>query len=104
MVLLARLPAHLDGRSFTIRRRSFMARIAPVLPLFCLTAGFFIASTARADAPAAQEFFENEVRPLLVEHCQKCHSDNKPKGGLRLTSRDAVLKGGDSGPAAVPGK
>ncbi len=81
-----------------------MARIAPVLPLFCLTAGFFIASTARADAPAAQEFFENEVRPLLVEHCQKCHSDNKPKGGLRLTSRDAVLKGGDSGPAAVPGK
>ncbi len=52
----------------------------------------------------AEEFFEKEVRPLLIEHCLKCHGDKKPKGGLRLTSRAAVLQGGDSGPAAIAGK
>src|SRR5205085_6970952 len=51
-----------------------------------------------------EEFFEKQVRPLLAERCQKCHGDAKPKGGLRLTSRAAVLRGGDTGPAAVAGK
>src|ERR1700732_537010 len=55
-------------------------------------------------APAEEEFFEKEVRPLLAQHCQKCHGDNKPKAGLRLTSRPNLLKGGDSGPAAAAGK
>ncbi len=63
-----------------------------------------LGSTVRADGPIAEEFFEKEVRPLLVEHCLKCHGDKKPKGGLHLTSRAAVLQGGDSGPAAVAGK
>jgi hypothetical protein len=57
-----------------------------------------------AEVPAADEFFEKEVRPLLVEHCLKCHGDRKPKGGLRLTSRASVLKGGDTGPAVVAGE
>ena len=49
--------------------------------------------------------FEKKIRPLLVERCYSCHSRaaNKSKGGLRLDSREAILKGGDSGPAAVPG-
>ena len=64
---------------------------------------------AKADQPAfdaaALEFVEREVRPLLVERCFKCHGNiEKPKGGLRLVDRAAVLQGGDSGPAAVPGK
>ncbi len=65
-----------------------------------------LAAPARAQAanPSADEFFEKEVRPLLVERCLKCHGDQKPKGGLQLTSRAAVLKGGDTGPAAVVGK
>jgi hypothetical protein len=61
----------------------------------------------RAAEPAAADvdFFEAEIRPLLVGRCQKCHGDgDDPKGGLRLTSRDNILAGGDSGPAAVPGK
>jgi cytochrome c553 len=45
------------------------------------------------------EFFEKEVRPLLVERCHKCHGAELHKGNLRLDSRAAVLKGGDSGPA-----
>jgi hypothetical protein len=40
----------------------------------------------------------------LVENCLKCHGQKKPKGGLRLTSRADILKGGDTGPAAVSGK
>jgi cytochrome c553 len=63
-----------------------------------------LGSTVRADAPQAEEFFEKEVRPLLVEHCLKCHGEDKPKGGLRLISRESVLKGGDTGAAAVAGK
>jgi cytochrome c553 len=59
---------------------------------------------AQAPSPAAVEFFEKEVRPLLVERCLKCHGDQKPKGGLQLISQAAVLKGGDTGPAAVVGK
>jgi len=53
--------------------------------------------------PAQVEFFEKQVRPLFVERCQECHGPDKQKGGLRLDSRDAVLTGGDSGPAIMPG-
>ncbi len=54
--------------------------------------------------PEAIEFFEKKVRPLLVENCQSCHGAEKQKGALRLDSLASVLKGGDSGPAVVPGK
>src|SRR5262249_44486589 len=61
---------------------------------------------ARAAEPSAAEaeHFEKEVRPLLVEQCGRCHGDEKPRAGLRLTSRAHLPKGGDSGPAAVAGK
>jgi hypothetical protein len=52
----------------------------------------------------ALEFFEARVRPMLVEQCLKCHGREKQSSGLRLDSRAAILKGGDSGPAIVPGK
>ncbi len=44
-------------------------------------------------------FFEAEVRPLLVEHCVKCHGVEKQEGGLRLDRREHLLSGGDSGAA-----
>jgi len=50
------------------------------------------------------EFFEKEIRPLLVERCQKCHGEKKTSGGLSLTSRTSILQGGNTGPAVVPGK
>jgi hypothetical protein len=61
--------------------------------------------------PAAAEqveFFENKVRPLLVEHCYSCHSaeaeaKGKLKAGLRMDSLEGLKKGGDSGPALTPG-
>jgi hypothetical protein len=49
-------------------------------------------------------FFETDVRPVLVEHCQRCHGPKKQEAGLRLDSRQAALAGGDNGPAIVPGK
>ncbi len=57
------------------------------------------------EQPISEEqlkFFENDVRPLLVDHCFKCHGSQKQWAGLRLDSRAAVLKGGDSGPAVIP--
>ncbi|MEM9701366.1 MAG: DUF1549 domain-containing protein, partial [Planctomycetota bacterium] len=67
---------------------------------------------AKADEPAAKKptaeqlaFFENKVRPLLVEHCYDCHSAEAEDlfAGLRTDSRAALLQGGDSGPAVKPG-
>ena len=49
-------------------------------------------------------FFENEIRPLLVERCVKCHGPKKSESNLRLDALAAAIKGGDSGPAIVPGK
>ena len=46
-------------------------------------------------------FFDKQVLPILRQHCFKCHGDGKVRGGLRLISRENVLKGGDSGPAVV---
>ena len=52
------------------------------------------------------EFFETKIRPVLVQHCYKCHSvsGKKSEGSLLLDSRAAIRKGGDRGPAVVPGK
>jgi hypothetical protein len=52
------------------------------------------------------EFFETKIRPVLVEHCYKCHSRKagKERGGLLLDTREALRRGGDNGPAIVSGK
>jgi cytochrome c553 len=49
-------------------------------------------------------FFESKIRPVLVEQCYRCHGEQKQRAKLRLDSKVAVLKGGESGPAIVPGK
>ncbi len=55
--------------------------------------------------PSQLQFFENKIRPVLAEHCYKCHSQRaeKVRAGLLLDTREGVLKGGDNGPAVVPG-
>jgi len=57
---------------------------------------------AKVDA-ASVEFFEKSVRPILATRCQRCHGPAKQKGGLRLDARGAILAGGRTGPAVVPG-
>jgi cytochrome c553 len=61
-------------------------------------------ATAAQDADAERiEFFETKIRPLLATNCYDCHTDSA-SGGLRVDSREALLKGGKRGPAIVPGK
>jgi hypothetical protein len=63
------------------------------------------ATSCCAESPtgASAEFFEKKVRPLLVEKCHRCHGPAMQKGGLRLDSREGLLKGGESGPVVNPG-
>ena len=59
-----------------------------------------------ANSPSRQEleFFEKRIRPVLVDNCYECHSEKgEIEGGLRVDLREGLLKGGDSGPAVIPG-
>jgi len=60
------------------------------------------AELVHAKSSAGDEFFENKVRPIFATQCGSCHQE-KSKGGLSLTSRESIIKGGDSGAAIVPG-
>ncbi len=70
-----------------------------------LAAAAFALAAPLPAADAGIEFFEKKIRPVLVDTCYKCHSaqSEKVKGGLLLDTRAGLLKGGDSGPAIVPG-
>ncbi|HEY2150806.1 MAG TPA: PSD1 and planctomycete cytochrome C domain-containing protein [Vicinamibacterales bacterium] len=82
----------------------------PRVGLFALAAApliFQIVAEARQTAPpaaaaATAEYFEANVRPVLAANCYDCHTDQR-MGGLRLDSGEALLKGGRSGAAIVPG-
>ena len=67
----------------------------------------FLCGKSNAADPAGLAFFEQKVRPVLVEHCYSCHSAEakKLKGNLYLDSKAGWEKGGDSGEAViVPGQ
>ena len=66
-----------------------------------LSSVFLAIAAPNAHADESESFFETKVRPLLVAKCLECHGENEPEAGLKLTSRDHVLRGGDSGPAAI---
>lgn len=53
---------------------------------------------------AAPVDFTKQIKPILENSCLRCHGPEKPKGGLRLDTHEALLKGGDDGAAVVPGK
>ncbi len=88
-----------------------MVPLSPNLIRALLVASLSIAAIAPALAkedvstPAQLEFFEKSVRPLLAKHCYSCHSAKATKlqAGLLVDSRAALLRGGDSGAAIVPG-
>jgi hypothetical protein len=82
----------------------FMTRFKLALLIATMVVGTRgIAEEARATPPL--EFFERQVRPLLAEHCYSCHSvdSKKLQAGLMVDSRAALVRGGDSGRAIVPG-
>jgi mono/diheme cytochrome c family protein len=63
------------------------------------------AAVTTAPTKEQTEFFEQKIRPVLAEHCYQCHSEEqgKAKGGLTLDTKAGWQKGGDGGPAIVPG-
>jgi hypothetical protein len=75
-----------------------------LLLFFCLS--FSPWGTTPAVGSPGDEFFESEIRPVLVSRCYDCHSSRATqiKGGLSLETRDSVRQGGDSGAAIVPGR
>lgn len=69
--------------------------------LILMIAAFSLAAyPAEADGPD----FERQIRPLLQQHCGRCHGASQQQGGLRLDARHTFFRGGDSGPPAVAGK
>lgn len=95
--------------------RSLLAAAARVgmihlrLPLLAVLGVAFlwtlpVAGAAERDTAANHDFFEKKIRPVLIEHCYKCHSTaaGKIEGGLALDTRRAMRAGGSSGPAVVP--
>lgn len=71
-------------------------RIAILTVCFCSMIPAFSVS---AEDEAGVKFYNEQVEPIFVKNCFKCHGNGKAKGGLNLYTRDAVLKGGESGPA-----
>jgi hypothetical protein len=72
---------------------------------FALASVAVAASNAKLPPPATRPVdFEKEIKPLFEAACIKCHAKGKDKGGFSLETREAFLKGGDTGPGAVLGK
>ena len=61
------------------------------------------AAIASVAGDEATDFFEKRVRPILVERCYDCHGEETAEGKLRLDSKSGWARGGESGPAIVPG-
>ena len=81
------------------RVKSFFLALA--LAAACLS--FQDGQQAHASDGGGSEFFEAKIRPLLITACYDCHAE-AARGGLRVDSREALLKGGARGPAIVVGK
>jgi len=97
---LAKEPIPCQGEGIVIRSLRVapaVLRLRVLLPLLWPAFGFAL-------TPDQVTFFESRIRPILAQDCYECHnSHGKAKGGLILDHREALLQGGDSGPAIVPG-
>ncbi len=76
---------------------------AATLGLLFTAAGTFAETPAASFPPDQIEFFEKNVRPILADNCYDCHGSHRHENGLRLDSRDAILRGSDYGVIAQAG-
>ncbi len=88
-----------------IPHSSGTTRSVGLLSLAVLSFGLNRTFGSEAISPEHLDFFEKKIRPVLVEHCYECHDagQGKIKGGLALTSKNAIAHGGDSGPMLTTG-
>jgi len=84
---------------------SYFAAVAIALAIAYSVVRPATVATCHADETSDLDFFESKIRPLLIEHCYECHSQEsgESNGNLRLDSAEASRKGGDRGTAVVPG-
>jgi mono/diheme cytochrome c family protein len=97
-------------------RRSRLAAAVVLTVSWCIAVGGLGLASIRSSAAAPLEasqaaperhaagLFLDRVEPLLRSTCAECHNDKRAEGGLRTLTREALLSGGDSGPALVPGR
>ncbi|XZE19716.1 PSD1 and planctomycete cytochrome C domain-containing protein [Pirellulaceae bacterium SH449] len=80
-------------------------RLLLLLTVLLLVTSLGAAQEESRPSPEQIQFFESKIRPVLVEHCYKCHSTESGtvRGGLGVDHREALFSGGASGPAVVPG-
>ena len=88
--------------SLPMPRSNFAALLCAILCGCLVDAGGDFVHAAGDDASGV-EFYEKYVRPVLAEHCYECHGPNKQEAGLQVDSVGAMLRGGDQGPAVMPG-
>ncbi|QDT08503.1 PSD1 and planctomycete cytochrome C domain-containing protein [Planctomycetes bacterium K23_9] len=70
-------------------------------PIFASLCGFVLLLVADNSAASDAVLFEQEILPLLQSHCVDCHGANDPESGLRVDRRSSLIRGGDSGEAAL---
>lgn len=113
---LAMIPDHnfnfkVSQISRSSERRDVRGFLGTFLSNVCAGIGIFLSTFAtpslsqESSSLSGLEFFEKRIRPILVERCYECHSveSGKSKGGLRVDSREALRRGGETRPAVVPG-
>ena len=62
------------------------------------------AAAGEPSASGVRDHFEKKIRPLLADHCWRCHGAEKHKGGLRLDSAEGFARGGETGAVVAAGK
>jgi hypothetical protein len=72
---------------------------APISLLCSLLFGICLSSNLLAD-----DLYQREIRPLLAQKCAACHGTLRQAGGLRLDFGSGIHRGGESGPAVIPGQ
>src|SRR5882757_647314 len=83
-------------KALLIRYGLGLALLSVAISSVCSTSS----AQGQKQSSSDEAFFDKQVLPVLQANCLKCHgAEAKIRGGLRLTSREEILKGGDSGPA-----
>jgi len=107
--LLLHLPS--EPATLSLRRLNHRRRIANIHALIGVTILTLLSAipAVAADDAEGLTLFEQRIRPVLVEQCYSCHSaeaakKKELKSGLYVDSREGLRRGGESGPAVVPGK
>ncbi|MCA9178459.1 MAG: PSD1 domain-containing protein [Planctomycetales bacterium] len=105
---LARWPGTIASRATVgvVRARRLCEFCSSAVAIAWLSTAMLAVSTVLAAESdrEGEAYFESKIRPLLVEHCYRCHSGDRREGELLLDRRDGLLQGGESGPAVIPGK